>query len=77
MISRTLRERASRENMRADEKQRGIPANHLRMNSQRVAETLIPTLNKLPCVISDQVLQNADGSFVFLAGYSSATGPDA
>ncbi len=76
MLSRILRERQNEDNTRISERQRGVPAAQIRMNSHRTVEILIPTLNRLPSLESNEQLQNEDGTFTFLSGYSAVGGPD-
>ena len=76
MPSRIVREKVRRDNQFMGEKQRGLPGTQMRLSSARVAETLVPHLSRLSCVTSNTQMQNADGTFKTLAGYSRVGGPD-
>ncbi|MES2463944.1 MAG: hypothetical protein V4671_25520 [Armatimonadota bacterium] len=78
MISRILRVQADEDSTRNGEKQRGVPVAQMRLSSHRAVETLVPNLSQLPVVenMTYEVLQNDDGSFRFLEGYSHPDGPD-
>lgn len=69
MTSRILRQRSKRHFKRQADKALGSPAAVHRFSSARSLFLNVPDPAKLPVEISDETLQNPDGSFVFLTGY--------
>lgn len=54
----------------------GLHSSLLAFTSQRSANLQISDLSKLPQVINDATLQDVDGLFYFMPGYSILDGPD-
>lgn len=56
--------------------ERGQLKNVLFFSSEAEVNARIPDISKLPVEENNTTLQDADGNFFFLAGYSSIDGPD-
>jgi hypothetical protein len=75
-ISRIVQEKVHRDAGRASESLRGLPRSLSRLSSGRTIETQVANASALPCLSSSVAMQDADGNFLNLPGYSKAGGPD-
>ena len=72
MSSQTAKARIERGRERASERDRGAAVSGgARFGSARTLEARVLFVSRLPCMVTTRQLQNADGTFVALAGYDS------
>ena len=80
MNSRKVSEKTDRHNRRGEEARRGAGSMVVMgLGSLRVTESQIVNLSRLPVVPNDgpgTELQDAEGNFYFMEGYSHPDGPD-
>lgn len=80
MNSRKVSQKVMRHNERGEEARRGMgEGGIMRLGSLSVAEKQIVNFSRLPVTYNDgpdSELQDADGNFYFLEGYSMPGGPD-
>jgi hypothetical protein len=62
---------------RGSEQGRGLTRTLIRTTAANFLESGVPDPSKQPCLLVEAVsVQNEDGSFPFLVGYSAVGGPD-
>jgi hypothetical protein len=76
LTNRVVREQMRALSMRQNEKARGVPTGPQRFASHRQMDINIPVVSKLPVYPEDGPLQDGDGNFYLLDGYSDPDGPD-
>lgn len=77
MSSQIVRAQMERGRERASERDRGTAiSGGMRFSSARTVDALIQSAARLPNAVTTQPLQDEDGNFLFLEGYSDPDGPD-
>lgn len=74
--SRSVRQSMVRESQRQSDARRGQYPSVLRFSGSSLSEALTPDVNQLPHIENEGTLQDADGNFLNLDGYSLPGGPD-
>lgn len=76
MKSRMAQALARRDAQEVVDRASGTPTVASPFAATRAMAMLVPNFRELPDDAADHPLQNADGEFLFLVGYSALGGPD-
>jgi hypothetical protein len=69
-MNRNLRRRGEQDANRRVDRAVGAPAALTRFSAKRSADRAIQNVGHLPCQLQNALLQNAEGDFYYLPGYS-------